>query len=220
MRILSDPDGPEFVRDLRLSARSDGEIARLHTLVDNALEMTPDSASWISTAGRLAELDGDTQSAREAYERSLRIHPHQVDALLGLAGLVVADTPQESAALVEHALEVKLEDVDVTIASDIAAQLSAGGHDVLALPIFAKVLDLRAYEGKAAEALARDELRVSGGTERALDLSRRAVRFSRSAESWRLLAQVYEARGESEQADRAKLAADKLGLAPSGPNSS
>ena len=66
------------------------------------------------------------------------------------------------------------------------------------------------YDGAAAARLAALLLDRDADPDRALALAKRAVRFSRDAESYALLARAYERRGDAEEARKAAARASEL----------
>jgi tetratricopeptide (TPR) repeat protein len=183
---------------LRLLARTK-QLDSAFALVDAAVEADPEAAIFHVARGELAALAGRESDAKQAFARAVELDPNQADAHLGLGRLA------RDAGAVDEAIA----HFDAAARSDVG--LSAAYHDAAELLLsegrggeaeerWEALLRERPYHVKAATSLVKQRLARGELDDRTLELASRAVAFRGGEPAIRLLAEVQEARGETDQA--------------------
>jgi tetratricopeptide (TPR) repeat protein len=206
---LVDPRNALALRALVIALEESGDSESADEYLDAALAETPAEAEFVAIRALLLERRGAPRSAIEAtHLRALALDARNVTALMGL-GRLTGDA-QSRLAYYTRAAESDPAHVAAQIARSDA--LSENRRPVEAKAQLEQVLSLHPYDPDAAQRLAELMLRDDGsaGSDRVLELCRRAVRFGNgSPESFDLLRRVHDRRGEIELAADAAASAKR-----------
>jgi tetratricopeptide (TPR) repeat protein len=170
--------------------------------IDDALRAHPDHPELLVLRGSTLEAAGSIDEARDTFLRALDSDASSGDALRHLADIAArAGETQKAVALYDRAADAAPEDPDPVYA---AARLLRDHGSSEATPRMRLVLLRDPRHADAATALV-DALIESGqaNSPEALALARRALRFSRSAETLASYVRLHIARGEPAKAIRA-----------------
>jgi hypothetical protein len=166
-------------------------------MVERVLAQHPDEARlhWI-----VSRLTGGARS-QDALERALALAPTLEPARVAMAHRRAdAGDVEGAVALLEGFTGASPERL-----LELAQLLAAAGRQAEAEAKLEDMLWERPHHAEAARQLALLRLERDAGAEpRTLELAQRAVRFRGGAEAYRVLAEVLEARGESEPAAQAR----------------
>jgi tetratricopeptide (TPR) repeat protein len=194
---LEDPRDAEALEALALYLVDVGRTDEALAMVERVLAQHPDEARlhWI-----VSRLTGGPRS-QDALERALALAPRLEPASVAMA------YRRAEAGEVEAAVELleSLTDASPERLLDLAQVLAAAGRTAEAEARLEDMLWERPHHAEAALQLALLRLeRAAGAEPRTLELAQRAVRFRGGADAYRVLAEVLEARGESEPAAKAR----------------
>jgi tetratricopeptide (TPR) repeat protein len=194
---LEDPRDSEALEALALYLVDVGRRDEALAMVERVLAQHPDEARlhWI-----VSRLTGGARS-QDALERALALAPTLEPARVAMAHRRAdAGDVEGAVALLEGFTGASPERL-----LELAQLLAAAGRQAEAEAKLEDMLWERPHHAEAARQLALLRLERDAGAEpRTLELAQRAVRFRGGAEAYRVLAEVLEARGESEPAAQAR----------------
>jgi tetratricopeptide (TPR) repeat protein len=216
---LTDPRNEPALRQLVIALADSGDAAGAAKTAEAALAAHPDHAAFHALRGLALERT-DAGASRAAYARALELDAKSVPALAGQARLAAAAGDAKAALeLYARAAAADREELgDPEPRRAFAELLAAQGRRDEAEQQLAALLALDPYDGAAAARLAELRLEREAGkaSDETLAYAQRAARFGPSAERFELLARVYRARGDAQQADEAmRRAADAKARAAS-----
>jgi len=194
---LESPRDAEALEALALYLADVGRSGEALALVERVRDRHPDAAYLHWVVSRLSEGPG----SREALERALELAPELEPASVAMAYVrAEAGDVETAVARLEGFIDTSPERL-----LDLAQVLADAGRPAEAETRLEEMLWERPHHAEAARRLAKLRLERDAGAEpRTLELARRAVRFRGGAAAYRVLAEVLEARGESDMAAKAR----------------
>jgi tetratricopeptide (TPR) repeat protein len=154
---------PERPLVLEAMARGYVRMLRLGTALrclKMLLELEPDNVEALVLRGWIQEDGDEPEQAAKAYRRALEVNPERDDAHLGLARILIHDSPQEARSHYENVVARQPDNADALVG--LGETYWALGEPEKAGPIFDALLakdakNSRALAGLAAIALAAGE---------------------------------------------------------------
>jgi tetratricopeptide (TPR) repeat protein len=215
---LTDPRHAEALSSLVASLSEAGQHRAALARVDAAIEAHPDAAAFHEIRARALEASGaDREDVRAGFERAIELDPDNARALAGLGRIAGENGEFEDAvAFYDRAAAADPDDADTPYA--VIELLAADGQSEEVGPRLEAMLKSHPYHGRAADRLARHLVARGESLDRALNLSRRALRFQAGPEALDTLGWVQLERGEFEAAIKAFERA--LELRPDAPSTS
>ena len=200
---LTDPRHAEALSSLVADLSEAGDRQTALARVDAALEANPDAAAFHRIrAGALEASGADREVVRASFERAIELDPADARALVGLGRIIGEEGELEDAiALYDRAAAADPEDADIPYA--VVELLAARGRTDEIQPRLEAMLKSHPYDGRAADRLARHLVASGESLDRALNLSRRALRFRAGPEALDTLGRVQLERGELEASIKA-----------------
>jgi tetratricopeptide (TPR) repeat protein len=202
-----------YVRHLIAS----GDPESAHEAISAALEAHPDAAAFHSIAGLEQDLlEKRIGAGREEYERALELDPNERFALeaMGRFALSEGDLPSAieyldrtaQAAPEDAALQIRVARLLTETDRTEPDGQDSSEPDAIRPQITDRWQGIARefpWEPEPLEELSKLALGRSD-TQTALELARRAVRLGGGREAWELVAEIHEARGESDLARKAR----------------
>jgi tetratricopeptide (TPR) repeat protein len=189
-------------------AHATEQLAVAEKFVEAALRAHPEEASFFALRGRVRELRGEPERAREAYERAVELDGDEALALAGLARLATADDPAKALALFDRALAIDPAEVDSSLAA--ARILRILGREEEARQRLGALLDVHPFSAEAAAEWVEIDLESGPVSAETLGMAERAVRFGGGVAAYERLARVQAALGRDAEAEQTLARAERL----------
>jgi Tfp pilus assembly protein PilF len=93
------PDQPEALNNLAyLILLRGGDLDESRELISRAVKQSPNSANFLDTLGRVQARQGDHPAAVESFKKALALEPNNLEAMIGLAGVLSESGKRAEAA--------------------------------------------------------------------------------------------------------------------------
>jgi tetratricopeptide (TPR) repeat protein len=195
---LTDPRNAEALGSLVASLSEAGDHRAALARVNASLEAHSDTATFHEIRARALEASGaDREAVRACFERAIELDPDDARALSGLGRIAGGSGEFERAiALYDRAAAADPDEPEHPYAA--IELLSAHGRSKEVERRLEAMLKGHPYYGRAADRLARHLVARGESLDRALNLSRRALRFQAGPQALGTLGWVQLERGEFE----------------------
>lgn len=176
----------------------DGKIDEARRIADRAVVSTPESPEAHTLAGAVANAEGDSDGALEAFERAMELDDEYLDPILLAAETMALDGDAPRALeLIERALDLAEEEEEYVDALLLKAEIELGDDDVEAATATLGELPPVALPTAALELRAGDAFLELGDADRAQSHFERAAKAEPgNADAIYGLGLAAEARGE------------------------
>jgi tetratricopeptide (TPR) repeat protein len=190
----------DAIRALVEYGHESGGLDGVPEIIAKAQAAHPDAATLREIAARDLELGGGSDDdVRAAFNDVLEIDPDNARALSGLGRLATKAGDHEE-ALASYSRAASTSESETAASIDAARALLALGRASEAVERLVAVIEVVPFHAMASGLLADQRLANGNSDEMTLDYAMRAVRFGHTVEDLDRLANVFTARGDSEQA--------------------